>query len=108
MNPGDVLEGQGQLLQHGRLIASVSYHLSIPHRTHFVINPTGKLNFDYDNYLGGFILLSPDDAKRIQIAGEYTLELAGKDKKLIHIERRYKKIKRQGKEQISFWVKINH
>jgi hypothetical protein len=107
MNPGDVLEGQGQLLEHGRLIATVSYHLSIPHQTHFIINPTGRVHFDYDTYLGGFILLRTDDAEKIRLATNYTLELANKSKKTVYIERRYKKIKREGQEQVSFWVKVS-
>ncbi len=106
MNPGDVLEGRGLLLQHGRLIAGVDYHLTIPHQTHFIINPTGGLQFDYDDHLGGFILLAPDDAEKVSVSTEYTLELASKSKKTVRIERRYKKIKRQGKARISFWVKV--
>lgn len=104
MNPGDTLEGQGLLLQQGRLIARIDYHLTIPTQTHFVINPTGNFRFDYDDYLGGFILLQPDDAEKIALA-EYTIELASKTKKHIRIERRYKEITHKGEKRISFWVK---
>ncbi len=91
MNPGDVLEGEGALLQHGRLVAQVMYHLTIPQQTHFVINPTKQINFDYDDYLGGFILLSPTDAEKISLS-DYTLELANKHRRLIWVERRYKEV----------------
>lgn len=104
MNPGDTLEGRGVLLQKGRLIATVDYHLTIPTQTHFVINPTGSLRFDYEDYLGGFILLSPADAEKISLS-EYTLELVNKSKRKIRIERRYRKFRRDGQERISFWVK---
>lgn len=106
MNPGDTLEGRGSLLQHGRLIAhNVDYHLTIPTQTHFIANPTGNLHFDYEDYLGGFILLSPADAEQISLT-EYTLELVNKSKRNIRIERRYKKIERKGEERISFWVQV--
>jgi len=105
MNPGDTLEGRGQLLQHGRLIAQIDYHLTIPAEPHFVINPTGKLQFDYEDYLGGFILLRPDDAQEIALT-EYTIELASKTKKPIRVERRYKEIRHQGEPRVSFWVKV--
>jgi hypothetical protein len=105
MNPGDTLEGRGQLLQHGRLIAQIDYHLTIPTETHFVINPTGNLRFDYEDYLGGFILLKPDDAPKISLT-EYTLELASKIKKPIRVERRYKEIEHRGEPRVSFWVKV--
>ena len=62
-NPGDVQEGHGALLRHGRLIAAVDYYLTIPSQTHFFFNPTGKLRLDYEQYAGGFILLHPDDAQ---------------------------------------------
>jgi len=104
-NPGDTLEGHGLLLQHGRRIASVDYHLTIPGQTHFFINPTGKLKNDYENYAGGFILLTPEDAQTVDLT-VYTLELANKSKKSIRIERRYKKIKHKGQPRISFWVKV--
>ena len=104
-NPGDVLEGRGTLLQHGRLIAKVDYHLTIPRQTHFIINPTGNFKLDYENHAGGFILLTPEDAKNLSLA-DYTLELASKSKKSIRVERRYKKIKHQGQPRISFWVKV--
>ena len=105
MNPGDILEGHGSLLQHGRLITDVDYHLTIPHQTHFVINPTGSFNFDYEDHLGGFVLVKPEDAAKVSFT-EYTLELASKSKKTIRVERRYKKIKHQGEERVSFWVKV--
>lgn len=105
MKPGDTFEGRGVLLEHGRLIAAVDYHLTIPHETHFVINPTGSFNFDYEDHLGGFILLKPDDAEKISLT-EYTLELVNKSKKSIRVERRYKEIKHKGQPRISFWVKV--
>ncbi len=105
MNPGDTLEGHGLLLQHGRRIADIDYHLTVPTQTHFVINPTGNLRFDYDDYLGGFILLTPGDAEKISLADEYTLELAGKTRKNIRVERRYKEVQHKGEKRVSFWVK---
>lgn len=105
MNPGDVLEGQGRLLDHGRLVAEVDYHLTIPHQTHFFMNPTGKLRADYDTHLGGFILVAPADEPKILLQA-YTLELASKSKRSIQIERRYKEIKHQGKPRVSYWVKV--
>ncbi|GAB4414713.1 MAG: hypothetical protein Fur0044_09570 [Anaerolineae bacterium] len=104
MNPGDTLAGHGLLLQQGRLIANVDYHLAIPRQTHFVIVPSDGLSGDYGAYLGGFILLTPADAAKIALA-EYTLELADKTKKLIRIERRYKEINHRGEKRVSFWVK---
>ena len=106
LNPGDVLEGQGTLLDHGRLIAHVDYHLIIPGQIHFLINPSGKLRPDYKEYAGGFILLTPEDAEILNLSSEYTLELATKHKKTIRVERRYKKVKHKGKPRISFWVKV--
>jgi len=105
MNPGDVLEGRGCLLHQGRLVAPVDYHLTIPRETHFVINPTGSFSLDYDQHLGGFILLSLNEADNISLA-DYTLELADKSKKTIRVERRYKKIRFNGQLRISFWVKV--
>jgi|GEM_PF-1466800 len=103
-NPGDVLEGHGVLLQQGRLIASVDYHLTIPSQTHFLINPTGTFShLDYEDHVGGFILLKPDDADTVALTG-YTLELANKSKKQITVQRRYKKITHQGQPRVSFWV----
>jgi hypothetical protein len=101
----DVLEGRGRLLQQGRLIANVDYHLTIPHQTHFLLNPTGKFRFNDEDYRGGFILLTPGDAEQISFA-EYTLELAGNSRKTIRVERRYKEIKHKGELQVSFWVKV--
>jgi hypothetical protein len=103
MKPGDTLAGQGFLLQHGRLIAKVDYHLTIPPETHFVINPTGGLHVDYAMHLGGFILAAPEDVPKIQLTG-YTLELADKSRKPIQVERRYKEVKQQGQRFVSFWV----
>lgn len=105
MNPGDTFEGSGLLLEHGRLIASVNYHLTIPGETHFVINPTGSFNLDYEDHLGGFILLSPHDADKISLT-EYTLEMVDKSKKTIRVERRYKEVKHKGQIRVSFWVKV--
>lgn len=105
MNPGDILEGSGVLLQQGRLIARVDYHLTIPRETHFVINPTGSFRLDYEDHLGGFVLLAPDDAEKISLT-EYTLELTNKNKKTIRVERRYKEIRHKGEERVSFWVKV--
>ncbi len=102
--PGDVLEGNGNLLKHGRFIAVVDYHLAIPTQTHFIVNPTGGLHMDYQDHLGGFILLKPDDAGKIETVG-YTLELADKSKKQITVERRYKEVTHKGEPRISFWIK---
>ena len=106
MNPGDVLEGRGVLLQHGQRVANVDYHLTIPNQTHFFINPTGKIRPDYEEYTGGFILLAPEDAKNLSLT-EYTLELVNKSKKNILVERRYKKRKSKGKARICLWGKVN-
>lgn len=104
MNPGDTLEGSGLLLQHGRLVARVDYHLAIPRATHFALNPR-SLHLDYESHLSGFILLSPAAAADLDLA-VYTLELADKSKRAIRIERRYKKIKHKGEPRISFWVTV--
>lgn len=105
MNPGDVLEGRGRLLDHGRLVAEIDYHLTIPHQTHFFMNPTGKLRFDYEAHLGGFILVAPADEAKISLR-TYTLEMVNKRKRPIQIERRYKEIEHQGTPRISYWVKV--
>lgn len=105
MNPGDTLAGRGLLLQQGRLVANVDYHLTIPRQTHFVIVPPGGLANGYEAHLGGFILLTPADAAKISLK-EYTLELADKTRKLIWIERRYKEINHHGEKRVSFWVKV--
>jgi len=105
MNPGDVLEGHGRLLQHGRLVVEVDYHLTIPRDLYFIINPTGSLHLDYEDYLGGFVLVTPDDAEKIALI-DYILEFEDKSKKTVHVERRYKKTKRQGKVRISIWVNV--
>jgi hypothetical protein len=103
--PGDSLEGRGALLQHGRLIAHVDYHLTIPHQTHFFINPMGNFQVNYEDYAGGFILLAPADADKLSLT-DYTLELANKSKKTVRVERRYKNINHKGEPRISFWVKV--
>ncbi len=103
--PGDILEGSGFLLQHGRLIASVDYHLAIPTQMHFLVNPTGGFGVDYADHVAGFILLSPGDAASIEPA-VYTLELADKRKLSVQIERRYKQIKFKGEPRVSFWIKV--
>jgi TPP-dependent indolepyruvate ferredoxin oxidoreductase alpha subunit len=110
MNPGDTLKGQGQLLQHGRLIVVADYHLTIPSSTHFAINPIGKLKFNVDDHMAGFILIEPRAAEEISSATDYTLELSDKAKLPIRIERRYKQVKHQGQARISFWVTVtwNH
>ncbi len=105
MNPGDVFEGHGQLWQQGRLIAPVYYHLSIPRETHFILNPTGTLQLDYEAHLAGFILLTPTDAAKISLT-EYTLELADQTRKAIRVERRYKQTKHKSELRLSFWVKV--
>ena len=103
--PGDVLEGRGQLLLHGRFIAPVDYYLTIPNQTHFFINPTGDLSLSYDKYRGGFILLTPDDTQNLEM-NQYTLQLANNSKITIKIERKYTKVKHKGELRISFWVKV--
>jgi hypothetical protein len=105
MNPGDTLEGRGTLLQHGRFIAEVDYYLMIPTQSHFLMNPSGKLRFDYEAHLGGFVLIAPADEAKISLA-EYTLELASKHKKAVQIERRYKEIDHHGQARISYWVRV--
>jgi hypothetical protein len=105
MNPGDTWEGRGQLLIHGRFVAEVDYHLTLPAETHFYLNPTGKLRFAYEDYLAGFILLAPTDEANISL-GDYTLELANKSKKAIRIERRYKQIEHRGRPRVSYWIKV--
>ena len=105
MNPGDVLEGRGRLLQRGRFVVEVDYHLTIPRDLYFIINPTGSLHLDYEDYLGGFVLVTPDDAEKIALT-DYILELDDKSKKTVQVERRYKKTKHQGKNRVSFWVKV--
>lgn len=105
MNPGDTLTGRGLLLQHGRLVTEIDYHLTIPQQSHFFMNPTGKLRFDYDAYLGGFILVKPEAAAKVVLT-EYTLELANRHRRQIRVERRYKQIDHQGQPRISFWVRV--
>ena len=104
-NPGDVIKGQGNLLQQGRLIAKVHYNLVIPQNIHFIINPTGRFFADYTERAGGFILLSPKDADTIALT-DYTLELSDKSKKSVHVERRHKKVQHNNNTYISFWAKV--
>jgi hypothetical protein len=106
MNPGDILEGRGALLQHGRLVARVDYHLTIPRQIHFIVVPPAGIRPDYEAHLGGFILVSPADADQVALT-EYTLELADKTKKTIWVERRYKEMKHKGEACVSFWVKVS-
>jgi hypothetical protein len=47
-----VLTGRGSLLQKGRLIAFVDYHLTIPRQSHFIMNPTGNLRVKYEDQVG--------------------------------------------------------
>lgn len=105
MNPGDVLEGRGQLLQHGRFVANVDYHLTIPRDIYFVVNPTGAFRLDYEDYLGGFILLSPDDAAKLTLT-DYTLALADQSKQTIRLERRYKLTQHHNQTRVSYWVNV--
>ncbi len=102
---GDTLEGHGALLQHGRLIAEVDYHITLPTDLYFLMNPTGRLRSNQDEHLAGFILISPEDEDKIDLA-EYTLELVNKHRKNIRIQRRYKRIKHKGIARISYWVQI--
>ncbi len=104
-NPGDVIKGQGNLLQQGRLIAKVHYNLVIPQNIHFIINPTGKLFANYTERAGGFILLSPENADTLALTN-YTLELSDKSKTTIRVERRHKKVQHSNNTYISFWAKV--
>ena len=106
MNPGDILEGRGVLLQQGRLVAGVDYHLTIPRQTHFIVVPPAGIRPDYEAHLGGFILVNPADADQVSLT-EYTLELADKTKKTILVERRYKEMRHKGEPRVSFWVKVS-
>ena len=104
-NPGDSLDGAGLLLQQGRIVADVYYHLSVPTQTHFLVNPLGGLKNDYANYAGGFVLVPSTDAIKVTL-GEYVLELADKSKRIIRVERRYKTLQHQGRNCLSFWVAV--
>jgi hypothetical protein len=105
MNPGDIIEGSGELLQQGRWVANVDYHLTIPGEMYMIINPTGGFARDYESLLGGFIMVPLANAAAIGL-NEYVLELADKRKKTIQVERRYKQVKRKGENWVSFWVKV--
>ena len=105
MNPGDTLEGHGQLWQQGRLVARVDYHLSIPRVTYFILNPTSTFQLDYETHLAGFILLALADTEKISLT-EYTLELSDQTRKKIRVERCYKQMKHKGELRLSFWVKV--
>ncbi|MFQ5613562.1 MAG: hypothetical protein ACE5H9_15670 [Anaerolineae bacterium] len=97
------LEGQGALLQHGRLVARVDYHLSLPTQTHFVTSANPTLH--PDEHLAGFILL-PKNQGNLPLQA-YTLELTDKQRLPIVVERRYKTMKHRGQTRVSFWVKLD-
>ena len=101
--PGDFLEGTGILLQHGRVITQVDYHLAVPTLTHFLVNRPGELFTDYADYVGGFILVRPEDAGKLDMV-DYTLELAEKNRITVTLVRPYKKIERAGESWVSFWI----
>ena len=105
LNPGDTIEGQGVLLQHGHQIADVEYCLFIPTQTYFIVNPTGDLKPEYDDYIAGFILLAPQDAKTVR-GTQYSLQLADGSRRNVQIERRYKEVQRKGKPQVSFAIRV--
>ncbi len=100
--PGDAVEGAGYLLQHGRIITSIHYHLSIPTQTHFLVNLPGSLSAAYTNFAAGFVLV-PASAANLPL-GQYTLELADKSRQPVTVERRYKQVMHRGRQCISFWV----
>ena len=101
--PGDFLEGTGILLQHGRAITQVDYHLAVPTLTHFLVSRPGELFTDYADYAGGFILVRPEDAGKLDMV-DYTLELAEKNRISVTLVRPYKKIERAGESWVSFWI----
>ena len=102
-DPGDFLEGTGILLQHGRIITEVEYYLAVPTLTHFLVNRPGELFTDYADYAGGFILVRPEDAGTLD-EGDYTLELAEKNRISVRVVRPYKKFERSGEFWVSFWI----
>lgn len=104
-NPGDAVEGSGFLLQHGRLVTRVHYHLSIPTQTHFLVNSPGRVSADYADFAGGFVLVPASEAATLPL-GEYTLELIDKSRRQVNVERRYKPVKHQGHPHVSFWVTL--
>jgi hypothetical protein len=104
-NPGDTFEGQGLLLQHGRSIAPVAYHLAIPGQLHFAVNPPTGVKVNYAAYVSGFVLVPQAIAAAIELA-HYTLELADKSRMQIIVTRRYKAVDYQGKPHVSFWVSV--
>jgi hypothetical protein len=101
--PGDFLEGTGILLRHGRIITRVDYHLAVPTLTHFLVNRPGELFTDYGDDVGGFILVRPKDAEKLEMA-DYTLELAEKNRISVTLVRPYKQIERAGESWMSFWI----
>ena len=104
-NPGDTLEGQGVLLQHGRWIAPVGYHLAIPGRTHFVLNHSAGAKLNYGEHAGGFVLVPQVVAASLKPAS-YILELADKRRLEINVTRPYKEVTHQGQPHVSFWVTV--
>lgn len=104
MKAKHTLEGRGVLLEHGRLIAHVDYHLAPPSHTHLFSQATSSLKSTEPQHLSGFILLPT--AKQDLPLRAYTLELANKERLSIVVERRYKKIRHGGEARISFWVKV--
>lgn len=102
-DPGDFLEGIGILLQQGRIITQVEYYLAVPTLTHFLVNRPGELFTDYADYAGGFILVRPEDADKLELV-DYTLELAEKKRISITVVRPYKKLERAGELRVSFWI----
>jgi hypothetical protein len=79
--------------------------LSIPTQTHFLVNSPGSLSADYADFAGGFVLLPVSEAATLAL-GEYTLELNDKSRRQVKVERRYKKVKQQGRAYVSFWVTV--
>ncbi|GAB4460698.1 MAG: hypothetical protein Kow0031_40130 [Anaerolineae bacterium] len=103
--PGDAVEGAGYLLQRGRVIAGVYYHLSVPTQTHFLVNQPGSPVGPYSDFVSGFVLVPIDQTPPLS-PGEYSLELSDKSRRLIKIERRYRQVKHRGRECVSYWVSV--
>jgi hypothetical protein len=103
--PGDTIEGSGVLLKQGRIVTQVDYHLAVPTQTHFLVNPGGSIEFDYEDHVGGFILVPLEDAETLALA-DYSLELADKTRLSIRITQVYARVKRDGISKKSFWVKV--